>query len=413
MANIAATLRSQGSGFAWWLSIAQLVSWGSIYYSFSLFLEPMRASLGWTTQQASAAFSLGLLVSALFSVPIGRAIDKGHARIVMTGGSLLAAAMMLWWSQTESLASFYVIWAGLGVVFAAVLYEPAFAVLVRYQSERQRHSITRMTLVGGFASTAFVPLTYWLIEILDWRSALIVLAVFNIIVCAVIHRFVLPPPDAVRNMPGSTPASLDRETRNGIIRTRPFIGLMLSFATSAFVFSALSAHLMPILQDRGGDTATALIAAAAIGPAQVAARMIMFVNGNRIDVRKLGIVTTMLLPVSMSLLYFGNLSVWFTWLFAIAFGMCNGMLTLVRGGVVLEYFGRSGYGALSGTLAFPATVAKAAAPITVALLWNPVDRYNAVVWLLGVGALLSALAFWAARPPQAIPAPVILQETGT
>lgn len=413
MTNNASTMRTQGSGLVWWLSLGQLVSWGSIYYSFSLFLEPMRESLGWTTHQASVAFSLGLLVSALFSVPVGRAIDKGHARFVMTGGSLLAAVMMLWWSQTDSLISFYIIWTGLGVVFAAVLYEPAFAVLVRYQAERQRHSITRMTLVGGFASTAFVPLTYWLIEMFDWRTALIVLAVVNLAVCAVIHRFVLPPPDAVRNVPGSTPAPLDRATRNSVIRTRAFLGLMLSFASSAFVFSALSAHLMPILQDRGGDTATALIAAVFIGPSQVAARMIMFVAGNRIDVRKLGLVTTMLLPASMLLLYFGSVSVWFTWLFAIAFGMCNGMLTLVRGGVVLEYFGRSGYGALAGMLAFPATIAKAAAPVAVAWLWNPVDRYNDVVWLLGVGALLSALAFWAARPPHATPAPVILQETRT
>src|SRR5229473_8514713 len=111
------------------LAVAQLVSWGSIYYGFSLFVVPMEAELGWSRTALNGALSLGLLMSGLFAYPVGSWIDRRGGRALMTFGSLIGAGLLLVWSQVESLAIFYAIWIGLGLSMAATLYEPVFAVL--------------------------------------------------------------------------------------------------------------------------------------------------------------------------------------------------------------------------------------------------------------------------------------------
>ena len=61
-----------------WLSLAQLISWGSVFYTFALLMEPVERELGLTRAQSSLAFSLALLGEGVFAYPIGRWIDAGH-----------------------------------------------------------------------------------------------------------------------------------------------------------------------------------------------------------------------------------------------------------------------------------------------------------------------------------------------
>ena len=109
--------------------------------------------------------------------PVGRLIDLGYGRAIMTGGSVLAGVLLALWSQTDSYVAFLLIWFGLGMAMSAVLYEPAFAVLAGHLGLMTRRGITFMTLVAGFASTVFIPLTHLLIESYGWRGALLVLGV--------------------------------------------------------------------------------------------------------------------------------------------------------------------------------------------------------------------------------------------
>jgi hypothetical protein len=64
----------------WALAVAQLVSWGSVYYAFSLFVVPMEGAMGWSRTATNAALSVGLLVSGLAAYPVGTWIDHGHGR---------------------------------------------------------------------------------------------------------------------------------------------------------------------------------------------------------------------------------------------------------------------------------------------------------------------------------------------
>jgi len=157
----------------WALALAQLVSWGSVYYSFSLLVVPMEQSMGWSRTSTNAALSVGLLVSGFAAYPIGRWIDHGLGRRVMAIGSVIAAAMLLLWADAHSLTVLFVAWIGLGIAMAATFYDPVFAVVTHRYPRSFRTKITLITLVAGFASTVFIPLTQFLVGSLGWRTSLV------------------------------------------------------------------------------------------------------------------------------------------------------------------------------------------------------------------------------------------------
>src|ERR1035437_8308967 len=93
-----------------WLSLAQLISWGSVFYMFALVMEPLEHDLGLSRAQSSLAFSLALLVECLLAYPVGRWLDHGHERLVMTGGSVLAGVCLLLHGLVSELFGFYSGW---------------------------------------------------------------------------------------------------------------------------------------------------------------------------------------------------------------------------------------------------------------------------------------------------------------
>jgi MFS family permease len=102
----------------------------------------------------------------------------------MTAGSVLATILLAAWSCIESIAWLYAIWFGLGLALAATLYDPVFAVITRRFPDSYRSRITALTLVGGFASTLFIPLTQLFISEWGWRNALLALALCNAAICS-------------------------------------------------------------------------------------------------------------------------------------------------------------------------------------------------------------------------------------
>ena len=144
-------------GLVGWLSLAQLISWGSVFYTFTLIMGPVERELGLSRVESSLAFSLALLSEGLMAYPVGRWIDRGHERVVMTGGSLLAGLCLFAHGWVTSKAGLYAVWAGLGFAMAAVLYSPVFAVVTRRFPHDFRRAIITMTFLGGWPARSSFP----------------------------------------------------------------------------------------------------------------------------------------------------------------------------------------------------------------------------------------------------------------
>jgi len=382
----------------WALSLAQLISWGSIYYSFSLLLVPMEQTTGWGRTSMNAALSVGLLISGFAAYPIGTLIDRGYGRIVMSGGSILGSAMLLLWSHTHALPILFVVWAGLGVAMAATFYDPVFAVVTRDYPNNFRTKITLITLVAGFASTVFIPLTQGLVGWYGWRWALIALASVNLLVAFPINWLAVK---GNRRLEADRTASAaakiaSQASANRALRTPTFWALAISFTAYYATFAALTFHLVPLMVERKVSNALILATMATIGPAQVAARALMFAFGRNVKPAPVGIVVTIAFPVSVLLLLCAGTSTVLLLSFALIYGGANGMMTILRGTIVQDVMWTEGYGAVSGMLSMPSNIAKGIAPISAAAIWAIGHNYAPVEWTVFGVSLLSAAAFFVA-----------------
>lgn len=373
------------------LGITQVVSWGSMYYAFSLLMEPLGAHIGASKAVTVGAFSVALMVCGLLSSPVGSLIDRYGGRWVMTCGSAAGAALLAALAFVQTPLHLYLVWAGIGVAMAATLYDPAFAVLVRSFSDGHRRAITGVTLFGGFASTVFWPLTQTLMERYGWQAALWSLALINLLVCVPLHAWAVPG-DTRRAAVARGVAPEQRNALGALLRDPSFYWLCAAFTGNALVFSAMSVHFIPVLQGKGLTIAQAAWVGALIGPMQVLGRILEFTFLARAPASRVGAVAMWLLPASLYLLFAADAKIGWLLLFAALYGAGNGIMTIVRGSVPAELYGREFYGAVNGAMATPVLIAKAAGPTVAALvLLAFTGTGSLVLFLAGVAAASAAL----------------------
>ncbi len=372
------------------LGVTQIVSWGSIYYAFALLLEPLQRDLGAGKSEIAGAFSVALLVSGLCATWIGRTIDRLGGRWVMTLGSAGAALLLVALAHVESVAALYVVWIGLGVAMAATLYEPAFVVIAQTFRASYRRALTVLTLFGGLASTVFWPLTTVLIERLGWREAVLCLAAVNLVVCVPLHLALLPRTSGTT---APAPQAKAGSSRARLWTDRRFRALTVAFLAHYVVVSAIAAHLIALLLARGMTPAAAAGIGALIGPMQVAGRVVEFGASRWLQVGQVGRIAAAAMPLSLLALLWADVSVVGLTVFAVLFGAGNGAMTVVRGALPVEMYGRDNYGAIAGALATPGLLARAVGPIFAALLWSALDGYEPATVVLVAVATAGAVAF--------------------
>lgn len=380
----------------WPLSVAQLVSWGTLYYSFPLFVGPMLAELHWPVAAANGALTLGLLVTGLAAYPVATVLERRGGRHVMTGGSIGAGLLLVAWSQVESLPTFFALWIALGVCMACVLMETLFAIVNQHFGDEVRRGITAVTLVTGFSGTVFVPLIGVIEPALGWRDALLVLAAFNLFVCAPIH-WVFAPPSA----PTHPHAEADGDaTRRTVMRERfrnpIFWGLVLWYTSYSLTASSVVFQFVPLLRVEGVPNHDIYLAFALIGPVQVGARVFLVTLGRGASIARLGAITTLLVPLALLVMILAPAGLAAACAFSALFAAGHGITTILRGAAPAEWLERRYYARTMGAIALPMMIAMAVAPLWTASVWSA-SRDPDVVWsLVLAGSLLGTAGFWLA-----------------
>ena len=383
----------------WNLSATSIVSWGTAYYAFGVLLNPMQQELGWSQSALTGAYSMALGIAALILVPTGAWIDRSGGRIPMTAGSLLAAAMFALLAINDSLIGFYLIWAGLGLVMATTFYEAAFAVIEIGFGAAYKKGITVLTFAGGLASTVFIPITQWLVDHYGWRGACFGLALSNLLICVPLHLR-LPARHAAGAHGTSRHAAAPRTSASVAIRralrSLDFWTLVTAFTAMALIFGALGVHLIPLLSAKGFSTGEVVLIASLVGPMQVAGRLAQFGLGDALDARRLSRIVFAMMPVAMIVLLLAPAQSLFIAFFVVFYGVCLGIVTILRGTAMPELFGRDNYAVLSNLLSAPSVAARAIAPFLASLIVTAFGTYHALEWALFAAAIVSVVAIWIA-----------------
>ena len=365
------------------LGTAQTLAWASSYYLPAILAAPMARDLGLTTGWVYGAFSLALLVSAALGPAAGRRIDRMGGRDVLVLSNLIFAAGLLMLAAAGGPVLLFAGWAVMGVGMAIGLYEAAFSTLAGIYGRDARGAITGITLLAGFASTVGWPLTALLEAELGWRWACAAWALLHLGLGLPLNRFLVPvgtqpaPPVAGPAAPASGRPGLDRS----------MVLLAFVFSAAWFTSTAMAAHLPRLLESAGASATAAIAAAALVGPAQVAGRLLEFGVLQRFHPLLSARLAAAAHPLGVAaLLALGGPA---ASLFAVVHGAGNGILTIAKGTLPLVIFGAHGYGERQGLLMVPVRFAQAAAPVVFALL---MERYGVWSLLLSAGLGVAAVA---------------------
>jgi len=375
------------------LGITQIISWGTLYYSIAVLGASMRAELGISSPALFGAYSSSLMIGAIVAPTVGREIDRIGGRRVMSAGSIVAGIALLAIAHVHSVTALYLAWGIAGVAMAMTMYDAAFATLSQHTGTSYRTALTALTLMGGLASTVFWPTSLKGLEWFGWRDTMVFFALLQFLVCLPLHLAFVPRGVSATAYAKAGSAPVEGTPLPARSRQIAFAGLACAFALNGFIVSVLTVHLINVFQRQGLTLETAVWIGSFFGPMQVAGRILEFSVGRRFASRTIGMLALSLLVVAIFVLLALDGQVAVALVFAVLFGFSNGVVTIVRGTVPAELFGRVGYGRMLGNLAAPALVARAIAPLAFAPIALP--QTAPFVWLLALlaMAILSVASF--------------------
>lgn len=376
------------------LCLAQTTSWGLLYYSLPVAVKPISADTGWSEAAITAAFSAGLIVSALAGIRVGRWLDVQGPRSIMTAGALVGAGALVMVGAASSLPMFVAAWLIGGFAQAAVFYQPAFAVITRWYGPERVRPLTILTLVAGFASTIYAPLTAFLIGELGWREAFFVLAAVLAAVTVPLHFFFLNARWTHLGH-GQDGRAVPKAEIRAVTRNRRFVLLQLAMALTTFTLYAVTFNLIPLLLSRGMTYAGAAIAFGLVGAGQVLGRITysMLAKSNSVKARTVAIIGAGAMSLWGLALVPGPH--WALVAVAVLAGAVRGCHTLLQATAVADRWGTRNFGAVNGIFAAPMTAMGALAPAAGPFLALQLGGYPAMA--IGMAALLSLAVFTAAR----------------
>ncbi|WP_318787644.1 MFS transporter [Nonomuraea angiospora] len=367
------------------LSITQTAGYGVLYYAFSVFIPPMSRDLHAGVAQLTGAITLAVLVSGVAAPLIGRWLDRHGGRGLMTLGSVLGGLAVLAWSQVRTVAQLYLVCGVLGVASAMVLYEAAFAVIVAwFDATRRARALLAVTVVAGFASSIFLPLTGFLVDLYGWRQALVILAAGYALTSVPLHAL------AVRSR-AAPPHVNRREVVGAALRERPFWLLAAAFLTQTGAVSVMGVLLVTYLITLGHAPVFAAAVAGLLGVLSVTGRLVTTGLQGRWSVALITAVMFGVQGLAAVLLPLVGRSPAGAVAGVVLFGLGFGVGTIARPALLADRYGTGAYASLSGALALPITTAKAVAPLLAAGIAQVVG-YPAVMGAVAAACALGALS---------------------
>jgi predicted MFS family arabinose efflux permease len=390
------------------LAVTETVSWGILYYAFSVFMVPVQQDLGISTAAVSGAFSVALVTMGVSALAVGRWLDRHGGRALMSWGSVLAVLVVAAWSQVQETWQLYVVFVALGAAASMVLYEPAFAVVVRWFDRGRARALLVVTIVAGFASTIFVPTAAALEHALGWRDALLVLAGVLAVATVLPHALVLrrdpadlglaPDGDGPPRPAESPPAAAGiRATARDVWAEPRFRWLTLAFALHTLAVIGVSVHLFPFLREQGHGVGFAAAVTGALGVLSVTGRLVVTGLSARIPTARVTAGVFAVQAVAAVVLLAAPSSATAAVVFVVLFGLGFGVGTIARPALVVEAYGVARYATVSALMGLALAAAKVVGPVSVGASRTAGGSYDGALLGLVVLTLASALALRAAH----------------
>ena len=354
--------------YGWWLVAASfpiaLYVAGAVFYGFTAIFEPIANEMGWSYTQISFAASIRGFEIGLLAPFMGIIVDRWGPRRLIFVGTIVTATGLILLSRSNSLSVFY----GAIILMTIGMSCNTTTVLMTVMAQWFRRNIG---LASGIAVSGygfgglFILVIVKLIELYDWRMAMMILASGILAVNLPLSLLFRHKPEQYGYLPDGQANNLsisdngpglpcvaksDVKTRQAV-RSGAFWRLALAYIYQIGVIATIATHVMPYLSSIGMVRSTSSLVATAIPVTSVIGRLVLGRLADKLNIRL--IAASSFFMMGLGLLCFGYVSYIGAWLLIpciVLIGIGFGGCVSLRAPLSRDCFGRNSFGAIFGLL---------------------------------------------------------------
>ncbi len=402
--------------YGWWVVAAcftiMLSVAGFIVLSFTAFFEPIAKEFGWSYTQISLASSLRGAEVGLLAPLMGILVDRLGPRRLVFGGIVFLGVGLIVLSRTTSLGMFYS--AFIIMALGSSGCGPTVVMTVVANWFRKQIGIATGIMVSGFAlGGLLVPVVVELIDVFDWRTALVILGLSIWIIGLPLSLMLRHKPEQYGYLPDGEQSTIviadeglvSTKTDEADIRatqalkSRAFWHIGLAMTFQFLIMSAVTVHVMPYLSSVDIARSISSLVAMAISLISVIGRLGSGWLVDRFNKKRVAMVFFTM--SGLGLLFFSYISNEVMWLivpFIILWGIGWGGNATVRAALLREYFGRSKFGTILGFMMGMIALGSIAGPLFAGWVYDSRNSYRAA-WLVYAGLVFMGMIIIATTPP--------------
>lgn len=386
-------MRETGLRNPWWIVFGSMfglmVGNGAVMqFTFGVFIKPLTAEFASDRGTISAALTIGLVVTGLFTPLLGRLVDRyGIKRVVLPAIVLFAASGAALGVFVNSALAFVVIYAMMGL-FATGQTPLPYAKAVSGAFDAHRGLALGVTMAGVGVGTVLLPLfAQFMVTNYGWRNAYLGLGAIVFLVAFPAVLFFVKEPAILRNDTRIRTAA-DGLTAREALKTGAFWMLAVTFFFVALACAGMLAHSVAILTDRGIPAGTAIRAISIGGAALIVGRLMSGWLLDRVYAPSVAAVF-FAAPLAGIAVMLGSTSAEAGMAAVALVGLGLGAEVDMIAFLICRYLGMRSFGEIYGYLFLGFMLGSGLGPFVMGLCFAKTGSYQIAMIGLGVGLLIA------------------------
>ncbi len=392
-------------------------------FSFGVFYVAILKEYGWGRGETAGAFSLALLIHALFAVVTGKLIDRFGPRALFPLG---AAFLAIGFAAASGITAIWHLYLVLGVVMAmgvnTLAFAPHMSLIPRWFVKKRGLACGLVVSGIGVGTMVMAPFIQFMIDTVGWRSAFLILA--GIVIGVVVPMTALfqrrsPEdlgqfPDGIVPDSGGTYAPQPNEfpkdtqsphlpeqwTLRAAICTKAFWWMTLLNSSVGFSTNMLVVHQAAHVVDAGYSPSLAALLVGLVGLFRSTGGVLGGSISDRVG-REIGCTLGggfASVGIVLFLLVRDTTSPWILYVFVILFGLGHGSIGPIQAAAVGDLFPGSSLGIIMGTFSIGWGLGGALGAFLGGYFYDQVGSYTFPFLLVLVNISLGLLGMWMAAP---------------
>ncbi len=348
--------------------------------------------------------------------PIGGwLIDKYGPRKITIISTIIASLGLFMVLYVKDIWQFVIIWGFVvSLGFNLGLYDTVNAAVAKWFVKKRSRALSLVTIGGGLGGPIVVPIMTWLIINYGWRTALMFVSGSVLVISLPLAWFGMKDhsPEYYGLLPdGDTEISKSDDSYTGDIQeeydftpkqaltNKAFWVMLLAFTLNGGIFSMVTMHQMPFLEDIGIDTMAASGILGLMATMSLPGRLIFAWIGDKYG-NRVALMGGYTLKAIALVIWISASSMTQVIMFVVIFGMGYGGSIPTASSLRANYFGRKAYATITGYVTFFQAITNIAYPVFAGWSYDVAGSYVSAFTIATGIQVLAIIAMYFAKKPK-------------